>query len=98
MMASVSASAESSSPTETTATIVVAAAFGAFVLLLLVLLAVQKRNAYIKANAPVDWLADFETQLQVLKDAGLIDPEMMNNNKRVPRELKRAEGVPSLAL
>ena len=51
------------------------------------LLTVRSRYvAYRKANAPTD----FNTQLQLLKDMGLIDDEADSITDRVPRELKRA--------
>ena len=76
----------SSSVATSTTTYVVACVGGATVVALLVVLAVAKRRAYAKANAPVD----FETKLQWLTEQGLIHTVADPADKVLPRELRRA--------
>ena len=68
----------------TTTAYVFAMCLGAVVVAALLVAGVTKFRKHKEANAP----ADFTTQLQSLKDAGLVDPEQPSQD-RVPRELKR---------
>ena len=65
----------------------VVAALAVILVAALVFVAVAKRRAYVNAWAAMD----FETQLQMLKDAGLIDPNSTGDEgPLLPRELRRA--------